>query len=154
MIALKHASGLFLLKKCRPVAKLYTLGKSERLKSRKQIEQLFKQGKKISIYPFTVHYQLMSLPAHGSRLTTQFGVGVGAKNFKKAVDRNRIKRLIRESYRLQKPNFSNTIRGNNQQLNVFIIYTGKDLPDYKFIYDKLAIALQKISLDIEKQSAK
>jgi len=135
------------------VPNVYTLNKSARLKSRKQIEQLFKEGKKISIYPLNVHYQLMPLTTH-SGLTIQFGVGVSSRNFKRAVDRNRIKRLIRESYRLLKLDFSDVIKRNKQQLNVFIIYTGKELPDYKFIYDKVAIALQKISATIEKRSAK
>jgi len=136
------------------VPKLYTLSKSERLKSRKQIEQLFKEGKKIAVFPLQIYYLLMPLTTHDSQLTTQFGVGVSAKNFKKAVHRNRIKRLIRESYRLQKPNFNDSIKANNQQLSVFFIYTGKDVPDYKLLYDKVAIALQKISVDIEKRTAK
>jgi len=136
------------------VPKLYTLNKSERLKSRKQIEQLFKEGKRLSVSPFLIYYLLGALSANDSRLSTRFAVGVSSKNFKKAVDRNRIKRLIRESYRLQKPNFSKALKANNQQLSLFFIFTGKELPDYKFVYDKVAIALQKISIDIEKGSAK
>jgi len=136
------------------VPKLYTLNKSERLKSRKQIEQLFKEGKRLSVSPFLIYYLLGALSANDSRLSTRFAVGVSSKNFKKAVDRNRIKRLIRESYRLQKPNFSKALKANNQQLSLFFIFTGKELPDYKFVYDKVAIALQKISIDIEKRSAK
>jgi ribonuclease P protein component len=135
------------------VAKLFTLSKNERLKSRKQIEQLFKDGNKISVFPLYVYYQLIPLPTNDLRLSTRIGVGVSAKNFKRAVDRNRIKRLIRECYRLQKPHFREVVKANNQQLNLFFIYTGKELPDYKLIYNKVAIALQKISREIEKQSA-
>ena len=143
------------------MAKVFSLGRNERLKSRKQIDQLFKEGKKISLFPLHIYYQFTQLTTHDSpkessrtQLTTRLGVGVSAKNFKKAVDRNRIKRLIRESYRLQKPTFINTIKVDNQQLSVFIVYAGNELPDYKLVYDKVAIALQKISLAIEKQSAK
>ena len=136
------------------MAKVFSLSRNERLKSRKQIEQLFKEGKKISLFPLNIYYQFTQLTTQDSRLRTRLGVGVSAKNFKKAVDRNRIKRLIRESYRLQKPIFSNTIKANNQQLNVFIVYAGNELPDYKLIYDKVAIALRKISVAIEKRSAK
>jgi ribonuclease P protein component len=136
------------------VPKLYTLTKSERLKSRKQIEQLFKEGKKISIFPLHVCYQFTPLTTNDSGLLTRNGVGVSSKNFKRAVDRNRIKRLIRESYRLQKPGFSAVVKANNQRLNMFFIYTGKELPAYKLVFDKVAIALQKISRDIEKRSAK
>jgi ribonuclease P protein component len=136
------------------MAKVFTLGRNERLKSRKQIEQLFKEGRKISIFPLHVYYQFTDLTTKDSELSTQFGVGVSSRSFKRAVDRNRIKRLIRESYRLQKPKFSDVIKRYNQRLNVFIIYTGKELPDYKFVYDKVAIALQKISVTIEKRSTK
>ena len=136
------------------MAKVFSLGRNERLKSRKQIEQLFKEGKKISLFPLYVYYQVTQLTTNDSRPLARIGVGVSSKNFKKAVDRNRIKRLIRESYRLQRPNFSNTIKANNQQLNMFFIYRGKELPDYKLVYEKVAIALQKISLHIEKRSAK
>ena len=133
---------------------VYTLNNRERLKSRKQIEQLFKEGEKISIFPLHVYYQFSELTTNDSELSTRFGVGVSSRNFKRAIDRNRIKRLIRESYRLLKLDFSDVIKRNKQQLNMFIIYTGKELPDYKFIYNKVAIALQKISETIEKQSAK
>ena len=135
------------------MAKLFTLSKSERLKSRKQIEQLFKGGKRLPVSPFYIYYLLRPLTTRDSGLTLKFGVGVSAKNFKRAVDRNRIKRLVRESYRLQKPNFREVVKANNQQLNLFFIYTGKELPDYKVIYDKVAMALQKISREIEKRSA-
>ena len=105
------------------------------------------------VSPFYIYYLLRPLTTRDSGLTLKFGVGVSAKNFKRAVDRNRIKRLVRESYRLQKPNFREVVKANNQQLNLFFIYTGKELPDYKVIYDKVAIALQKISREIEKRSA-
>ena len=135
--------------------KLYTLTKSERLKSRKQIEQLFKEGERLSLFPFLIYYLVCQVTTHDSAaVTTQFGVGVSSKNFKRAVDRNRIKRLIRESYRLHKPSFSDMVKANNHRLDMFFIYTGKEFPDYKFVYDKVAIALQKISRDIEKRSAK
>ena len=143
------------------MAKAFSLGRNERLKSRKQIEQLFKEGKKISVFPLHIYYHFTRLTSNDSsneslraRISTRIGVGASAKNFKKAVDRNRIKRLIRESYRLQKPNFNDTIKASKQQLNVFIVYTGKELPDYKLVCDRVAIALQKICAAIEKRSSK
>src|ERR1043166_5363776 len=83
------------------VAKQFTLGKSERLKSRKQIEQLFAEGKNFPMSPFRVYYRTSPFVS-GSASNLQFGAAVSAKNFKRAVDRNRIKRLTREAYRLQK----------------------------------------------------
>lgn len=117
--------------------KKFSLGKNERLKSRKAIEHLFKEGKRFVVSPFRVYYVLKT--ERGNALQ-QFGVGVSAKNFKKAVDRNKIKRLTREAYRLQK----NEIRLTSHQLQVFFIYTGKDIPEFQFIYEKLGLILKKL----------
>ena len=128
------------------MAKQFTLGKNERLKSRKSIEQLFSEGKKIVTAPYKVLYQL-TRPAGSSSLL--FGTGVSAKNFKKAVDRNRIKRLTREAYRLQKPALQEKIKTNNTGLNVFFIYTGKEVPDYNEVYKKMGVVLKKLEKLIE-----
>lgn len=74
----------------------------------------------------------------------QFGVGVSTRNFKKAVDRNRIKRLLREAYRLQKNELKDKVTLKKIQLNLFIIYTGRELPAYNLIFDKVTVALQKV----------
>jgi len=75
----------------------------------------------------------------------QFGVGVSNKNFKKAVDRNRVKRLTREAWRLQRNELKALIKTQRRQLNVFFIYTGKELPDFTTVKDKVAIALKKLA---------
>jgi ribonuclease P protein component len=128
------------------VAKQFTLGKNERLKSRKSIDQLFSEGKKIVVAPFRVLYLLTRTEEKSSLL---FGTGVSAKNFKKAVDRNRIKRLMREGYRLQKKNLQEKIQASNIQLNVFFIYTGKELPEYDEVYKKMSIVLNKLEMLIK-----
>ena len=122
------------------MAKQFTLGKNERLKSRKQIEQLFNEGKSLVVNPFRIYYLLNKF----SGAPLQFGIGVSGKNFKKAVDRNRIKRLTREVYRLQKLSLQEKLNGKKLQLNVFFIYTGKELPDFKLIKEKVAVALKKL----------
>lgn len=134
---------------CTSVAKQFTLGKNERLKSRKSIEQLFKEGKRFVIIPFKVYYLFFPLITQHSPPTIQFGVGVSAKNFKKAVDRNRIKRLARESYRLQKTMLHEKIKSKNIQLNIFFIYTGKELPEYDEVYKKVGSALSKLNTLID-----
>ncbi|MES1226963.1 MAG: ribonuclease P protein component, partial [Bacteroidota bacterium] len=82
------------------MAKQFTLGKKERLKSRKSIEQLFNEGKSFAVSPCRVFYMILPFNATSTSFIVQFGAGVSTKNFKKAVDRNRIKRLVREAYRL------------------------------------------------------
>jgi ribonuclease P protein component len=122
---------------------LYTLGKKERLKSRKQIEQLFKEGNSFAVKPLRVYFMMHKQPpAKGNWL--QFGVGVGTKHFKKAVDRNRIKRLIREAYRLQKNKLKTHLKEKKAGLNVFFIFTGKELPEYDLIFNKTGLALEKL----------
>ena len=129
------------------VSKQFTLGKDERLKSRKQIEKLFAEGKSFVVNPFRVYF-LVHGPwtmDHG----LQFGVGVSSKNFKKAVDRNRIKRLVREAWRLQKNELSEKIKITQKRLNVFFIYTGKELPDFATVKEKVAVALKKLADKID-----
>ena len=135
--------------------KQFTLGKEERLKSRKQIEQLFDKGKSIVITPFRVYFLIdemlnaqRSIPI-AIGINVQFGVGVSARNFKKAVDRNRIKRLTREAWRLQKNEIAKKAKEAQRQLNVFFIYTGKELPDFTTVKDKVAIALKKLADKID-----
>ena len=132
------------------VRKQFTLGKEERLKSRKQIEQLFDKGKSIVITPFRVYFLIDEmLNAQRSMFNVQFGVGVSARNFKKAVDRNRIKRLTREAWRLQKNEIAKKTKEAQRQLNVFFIYTGKELPDFTTVKDKVAIVLKKLADKID-----
>jgi len=74
----------------------------------------------------------------------QAGFTVSSRNFKKAVDRNRIKRLMRECYRLQKNALKNSLEKNNKMLAIFFIYRGNDMPVYNDIFDKMGDALNRL----------
>jgi ribonuclease P protein component len=125
------------------VAKQFTLGKNERLKSRKQIEQLFKSGQRFVSPPFRVFYSFQAgEPAAGNLL--QAGFGASSRHFKTAVARNRIKRLAREAYRLQKNDLQQKLGEQNRKLNLFFIYTGKELPDYTDVYKSIYTALSRL----------
>ena len=127
------------------MSKQFTLGKDERLKSRKQIEQLFDVGKSFVVTPFRIYFILNSeLSTSNERSPLQFGVGASSKNFKKAVERNRIKRLTREAWRLQKNELEERVKASVKQLSVFFIYTGKELPDFTMVKDKVSVALKKL----------
>jgi len=126
------------------VARQFTLGKKERLKSRKQIEQLFAEGKNFPLAPFRIYFLTSLLTNHQLPIILQFGVGVSGKNFKRAVDRNRIKRLTREAYRLQKQELHEILKQKKIQLNVFLIYTSKEMPEFNIIKEKVNVALNKL----------
>ena len=123
------------------VAKQFTLGKKERVKSRKSIDELFRKGRKINVPLFRVLY--IQKPAEDNP-ALQFGAGVSSKNFKKAADRNRIKRLTREAYRLQKIALQKKVAEKTMKLDLFFIYTGKELPRYSEVYEKIGFALSKL----------
>ena len=126
--------------------KKFTLSSEERLKSRKKIQELFAAGHVVNFSPFRIIYQI-----NYEDTPLQFGVGVGTRQFKKAVDRNRIKRLIRESYRLQKNELKEQLISREKSLSVFVIYTGKSIPDYPFVFEKIGKVLKKISEEIHAQ---
>lgn len=129
----------------------FTLGKRERLKSRKQIKRLFLEGKKIIVAPFVIFY--LDDPVSDLTISpAQFAISISAKNFKKAVERNRIKRLTREAYRLQKASLYRVLENKRRQLMVFFIYTGKDIPDFKTIKEKVELVLKKLEKIIDEKS--
>ena len=112
----------------------HTLGKEERLKSRKRIEKLYKEGSSVKTFPLRM---IFLQTAHTSDFPAQVGVSVPKRNFKLAVDRNRIKRLMRECYRLQK----GIIYNNLDKPYIFMIsYLGKE----EWEYDKLFLKMEKL----------
>jgi ribonuclease P protein component len=124
----------------------YTLGKNERLKSRKLIEKLFSERKSFAVPPFRVHFMLGStlLNAQDSTINVQCGFSATTRNFKKAVDRNRIKRLTREAWRLQKQALVTVAKEKQQQLAVFLVYTAKELPAFDVVKKKVEIIISKL----------
>ncbi|MGB1308057.1 MAG: ribonuclease P protein component [Oceanihabitans sp.] len=102
----------------------FTYNKSEKLKSQKQIDELFSKGKSVSAYPLRLVFLETSFH---ETVKAKTGVSVPKRNFKRAVDRIRIKRLMREAYRLNKLTVFNNI---NTQFAFMILYIGKEKPEY------------------------
>lgn len=121
----------------------YKFKKAERLKSRKLITELFITGKIIHAYPFKILYNYsnkeQSSPA-------QMAVSVSKRNFKTAVARNRIKRKIREAYRLNKHTLYQNLVLHNQKLHLFVIYTTKTDEDFQVIEKGIQAMIRKIHL--------
>lgn len=119
----------------------FSYNKQEKLKSRKLLEQVFAEGKSFSVFPFKVFY---ISPAIRLDFPIKTGVGVSSKIFKKAVDRNYVKRLIREAYRLNKTPLHNYMHEHKKQLAIFILYVGKELPQLPQLQTKMPLLIDKL----------
>lgn len=128
----------------------FTFKPIEKLKSAKLIGQIFKEGQSFSHFPFRIIH--ISLEKNKSFLQAAFSVS--SKNFKKAVDRNRIKRLMREAYRLQKNSLQKKLEQNQNYLAIFIIYTGNELPVYDNVYYKISGLLKRLETIVSERDEK
>ena len=115
----------------------------EKLKSKKLIDELFRNGQSVNAFPIKMIYAKIPFE-EAVKLKT--GVSVSKRNFKKAVDRNRIKRLLRESYRLHK---TSLIEKLDTQYVCMFLYLGKDEPNFEFIETKMKKVVLKF---IEKEN--
>ena len=117
------------------MGKQFSFKKEERLAREKHIQELFEKGSSFHLHPFRVIRRPHPEPNYP---TNQVLISVSKRNFKRAVDRNLIKRRIREAYRLQK----NLITGNS--LMLAFVYTAKEIAPFQEIKDKLQLVLEKI----------
>tara|TARA_B110000003_G_C16419872_1_gene445790 strand:+ start:80 stop:433 length:354 start_codon:yes stop_codon:yes gene_type:complete len=112
-----------------------TFPKQQRLKSKKDIKMLFEEGKTVTKYPI----KLLWLPL--GQQETKAGFAVAKRNFRSAVTRNKIKRLMREAYRLQKQE----IQGKEKKtFTLLFIYIGKEVAGFKTIDSSLLATLKKL----------
>ncbi len=112
-----------------------TFKKGERLKSRKLIKLLFEKGKRLKSFP--IHLLYLDID-HDSDYPIQVGFSAPKRYHKKAIDRNRIKRLMREAYRLHKKDlFTYQNPANNKKYILMFIYMSNDLPKYVAVESKM-----------------
>lgn len=113
--------------------------KNEILSSKKLIDHIFLNGKSLFNYPFSIKYLSYSDEDYNQVL-----ISVSKKKFKRAVDRNLIKRRIKEAYRLNKSNFLKRNKENGYLLIAYI-YIAKEIHDYSFIETKLIETLKRLN---------
>lgn len=114
-----------------------TYSKKDKLKSRKLIDVLFKEGQSVSVYPLRLVY---TAAVAADSVHLQVGVSVSKKYFKKAVDRNYFKRVLRETYRLNK---SIILQNDLIPHAIMILYQTKDRLQYEEINAKTILLFQK-----------
>ncbi len=120
--------------------------KEERLRDKKSIKELFDKGNSFYIGPFKViwinDYFEGASPA-------KILITASHRNFKNAVDRNRIKRITREAYRKNKCILYEKLDGSKKKIAFMLIYTGKIIIPYKEVEDKIILILQRLAKEDE-----
>ncbi|HEX7367624.1 MAG TPA: ribonuclease P protein component [Pelobium sp.] len=118
--------------------KIYNFQKEERLCSKKLLDELFKNGSSFLFYPFRLTW--LTSPDEHQIFPAQVVVAVPKKRFKHSVDRNLIKRRIKEAYRLNKESlFYRPLNSSHKKILFSISYVGKEIHDFAFLEKKMKL---------------
>lgn len=128
---------LCLMKKTGP----FSYPKQEKLKKKKIIDVLFTEGKTVTKYPLRLVY----VKVNEAEVPLQMGVSVSKRYFKKAVDRNYFKRLLRETYRLNKSLLTEFTENRSEKYACMFFYQTKERLTFEEINEKTAILFQKFT---------
>ena len=126
----------------------FTFQKAERLSKKKLIDELFQEGSSFNLYPFRVQYLYKEFD---SAAPVQILISVPNKNLRKAVDRNYVKRLIREAYRLNKEALYNALTNNNRKLLLAFIYTSRNKGSFHTLSESIIKILQQIAVAVDSE---
>ena len=124
----------------------FTFKKAERLKSRKIIGRLFKEGYSFGVYPLRLVFLKNEEPRQDAPV--QFTVSVPKRSFKSAVVRNRLKRKVREAWRLNKHWLYRKLENTEGQFAFMVIYTGKE----EFPYKEIEKAMRNLNYRFAKRN--
>jgi len=127
---------------------LLSFRKDEILRRQKLIDRLFAEGNSFFIYPYKIFW-LITPPE--TKFPAQILISVGKKAFKQAVDRNRIKRQIREIYRLNKHQLYDHFDKNQRQCVMAIIYTANVHLPTEDLEIKIKAVLKRLYTEIDKK---
>ena len=123
------------------MSKPFSLSKHERLKSKKQIDALFLRGEAFFIFPYKIKY---CFQAAEQLPQMHFGISVPKRNFKRAVDRNKLKRLSREVYRIQKVKLKDDLVKHQLSIQVMFIYTHSSILTFAELESVMIKCLEKL----------
>lgn len=118
-----------------------TFGKDEKLCSKLVIDELFRSGTSIKAYPLRVIYKRLET----SDATAKVLISVPKKRFGKAVSRNRIKRLIREVYRLNKEDLIKNWQHQGKYFALAFVYIGNEIPSFAELTGTMQRILEQLN---------
>lgn len=121
----------------------YRFSKIHRLNGRKTIQELMATGNSFFYYPFRIIYKQTN-----EDTPFRICISVSKRNFKKAVDRNKIKRRTRESIRLMHQELSLALKNKKMGMDVMFIYTAKKSEEYSKILDVIMVILKRLKGNI------
>lgn len=121
---------------------MFTFRKNERLCSKKLIEDLYQTGKRFTIFPITVHWKLIEPTS--IEMPAQVLIIAPKRRLRHAVDRNRTKRLMRESYRIQKQRLYNMLDTRNKKMVISLSYIHHEIFEYQSIQKKVEKVIDKL----------
>lgn len=127
------------------MANQHSFPASQKLKSRKTIATLFESGKTMKAYPIRAVYSIIPYNPEYHAAHIQMGISVPKRSFKKAVDRNRIKRQVRESYRMHHAQLIQLAKEKNIYLALMTIYIDRKEPDYEYLDKKVINLIEQLS---------
>ncbi len=122
----------------------YTFNKKEKLTGERIIQDVFASKNKFLSYPLKINYLLIQAEQKES---IRVLIGCPKRNFKKAVDRNRIKRLLREAYRLNCHPLKNHLQTTHQKMSLAIVFIGEEMPNFDLIEHKIKKIITRLIQD-------
>ena len=131
---------------------MYTFKKEERLCNKRLLEQLFSSGSSFLCYPFRISWLQATLP---EPVAVQVVFAVAKKRYRRAVDRNLIKRRTREAYRMHKQQLLYAaLQEQNRQIILSVNYIGKEINDFALMDKKMVKLLVQLSEQINASHSK
>ena len=127
-----------------------TFSKAERLCKRNDFELIFSQGSAFNRFPFRVHW--LKLKENTPSFPVKIAISGPKRKIKSAVSRNRIKRLIRESYRLNKQILSRELKKDEHVIHIMFVYNGNINATFTEIQSKIILILQRLK-ELNEQTA-
>ncbi len=124
---------------------MQSLCKDERLCSKKSISKLLIEGNKYFMPPFSVKW--IEMPGN-QKYSLQLLVVVPKRFFKKAVERNRLKRLIRETFRIHKEILGKVLKEKNKKLAIMFLYNSDEMKNFEEVETKVSLILQFLARNI------